>query len=62
MGITFDPLRSRINSSAKMKTFLSLNPYPGCLISSGVPAAKESLEVGRRHDAKSGEKASMVSV
>jgi hypothetical protein len=59
MGITFDPLRSRINSSAKMKR-LSLDPYAGCLISTGVPAAKESLDVGI--DAKSREKASMISL
>jgi hypothetical protein len=34
------------------ETFLSFDPYTGYLISSGVPAAKESLDAGRRYDAR----------
>jgi hypothetical protein len=55
MGMTFDPIALATKLLAKMNA-LSLDPSAGCLISSGVRAAKESFDVVRRHDLKSGER------
>jgi hypothetical protein len=54
MGITFDPIALATKLLAKMNV-LSLDPSAGCLISSGVRAAKESFDVVRTHDLKSEE-------
>ena len=61
MGITFDALLAN-KLLCEDETFLRLDQYAGYLISSGVPTAKRVSNVGRGHDAKSGEKVSMVPI
>ena len=55
MGMTLDPIALATKFLAKM-IFLGLDPSVGCLISSGLRAAKESFDLGRTHDLKTGER------
>jgi hypothetical protein len=55
MGMTLDPIALATKFLAKM-IFFGLDPSVGCLISSGLRAAKESFDLGRTHDLKTGER------